>query len=91
MLLLDTFPTEAIPPEGCVLVLRPADPAEVRNAVRSRECQSAVPSPEDAQRLGELLDTGIHHATVDVPMLEPGHCHYLALAGSLLHLSTRAL
>lgn len=95
MLLLDSFPVDALPPEGCVLVFRPASPDEVRKALRSRECTSAISTAELASAWTELLETHVSHAPLETHPLKqpvellPGTCHYLVSAGNVFHLSAR--
>lgn len=90
MLLLQALPLQAIPPEGAVLVVVPVQPQAVRQDLRDGRCATAVGDEQLAASLSELLDTRVAaRGAVEVPTLQPGHCHYLVSRGNLFHLSVR--
>jgi hypothetical protein len=79
MYLLNAIPGALIPPEGIMLSVKPVAPEVVGEAFGSEECLSAVGHADTAAVISAMVGAEVPMARVNVPTLQDGDAHYLAL------------
>lgn len=79
MYLLNAIPGALVPSEGVMLSVIPVAPEVVGEAFRHEECLSAVGHADTAAVISAMVGAEVPMARVNVPALQDGDAHYLAL------------
>lgn len=79
MYLLNAIPGALVPAEGVMLSITPVAADVVGRAINYEECSSAIGHADTAAVISAMVGAEVPMARVNVPTLQDGDAHYLAL------------